>query len=163
MYYCDESGFSQEPSIPYAWQKRGAEIVLPAYQRSKRINILGLYSIKSGFHFRQTEERMNSQQWINWIEEFSETITKETVLIVDNASIHKSRASKEKIKEWQKKGLYIRFLPAYSPELNLIEILWRFVKYLWLPFSAYLSFHSLKKSLLQILNSIGSKYSISFT
>ncbi|WP_368860940.1 transposase, partial [Desulforhabdus sp. TSK] len=39
-----------------------------------------------------------------------------------------------------KKNLYIKFLPTYSPELNLIEILWRKIKYEWLSFSAYLSF-----------------------
>ncbi|MDR1339335.1 MAG: transposase, partial [Prevotellaceae bacterium] len=27
--------------------------------------------------------------------------------------------------------------PPYSPELNLIENLWRFIKYQWLPFNAY--------------------------
>jgi hypothetical protein len=30
MYYCDESGFSLESSVPYAWQKKGEEILLPA-------------------------------------------------------------------------------------------------------------------------------------
>jgi hypothetical protein len=36
--------------------------------------------------------------------------------------------------------LIIKYLPPYSPELNLIEILWRFMKYYWLPFSAYMFF-----------------------
>ena len=37
--------------------------------------------------------------------------------------------------KWVKRGLIIKYLPPYSPELNLIEILWRFMKYDWLPFS----------------------------
>jgi transposase len=32
--------------------------------------------------------------------------------------------------------LIIKYLPPYSPELNLIEILWRRIKYTWLPFSS---------------------------
>ena len=35
-----------------------------------------------------------------------------------------------------KKGLMIKYVPSYAPELKLIEILWRFLKYYWLPFSA---------------------------
>jgi len=37
----------------------------------------------------------------------------------------------------------VKYLPAYAPALNLIEILWRFMKYYWLPFSAYTSFQCL--------------------
>jgi len=162
LYYCDESGFSLESSIPYAWQKGKEQILLPAEMNGKRINVLGLLSLKSGFHSYQTEGRVNSGQWIQWVEDFSLKIKKETILILDNASIHKSRASKEKIEEWKAKGLYVRFLPTYSPELNLIEIVWRFMKYLWMPFSAYLSFDALKQALQEILNSIGTKYHISF-
>ncbi|MBC8135848.1 MAG: transposase [Fibrella sp.] len=33
---------------------------------------------------------------------------------------------------WEAKGLYILFLPVYSPELNIAEILWRELKYEWL-------------------------------
>jgi transposase len=37
-------------------------------------------------------------------------------------------------------GVVIIEVPGLTPELNLIEILWRVIKYKWLPISAYLSF-----------------------
>jgi len=46
----------------------------------------------------------------------------------------------EQMPKWVQKGLIIKYLPPYAPELNLIEILWRFMQYSWLPFSAYASF-----------------------
>ena len=162
MYYCDESGFSLESSVPYAWQKKGEEILLPAEMNRSRINVFGLLSLKSGFQSYKTEERVNSEKWIQWIDNFSSKIKKETVLILDNSPIHKSKASRAKIEEWKTKGLFIYFLPTYSPELNLIEIVWRFIKYLWIPFSAYINFNSLKQALNEILNSINTKHHISF-
>ena len=58
--------------------------------------------------------------------------------------------------------LIIKFLPTYSPELNIIEILWRFIKYYWLPFSAYLSFEDLVREVENILVQIGTEFKIDF-
>jgi transposase len=48
---------------------------------------------------------------------------------MDQATIHTSDKIMEKIEEWKEKNLEIFWLPAYSPKLNLIEILWKFIKY----------------------------------
>jgi len=53
-------------------------------------------------------------------------------------------------------------LPPYSPELNLIEILWRRIKYTWLPFSAYACLNALSEALETILSQVGSEYQITF-
>ena len=63
---------------------------------------------------------------------------------------------------WKERGLIVKYLPTYSPELNLIEIVWRFIKYQWLPLSAYFSFNNLKLGLQNVLDAIGSKYLITF-
>src|SRR6266568_8889006 len=52
----------------------------------------------------------------------------------------------------------VHFLPSYSPELNLIEILRRFIKYYWLPFSAYGSFQPLCAAVEEILQQFGTRY-----
>ncbi|MCT7986192.1 transposase, partial [Laspinema sp. A4] len=41
--------------------------------------------------------------------------------------------------------------PTYSPHLNLIEILWRFIKYEWLNLDAYSCWGSLVNSIETIL------------
>jgi hypothetical protein len=50
----------------------------------------------------------------------------------------------------------------YSPELNLIEILWRFMKYDWIPFSAYMSLPCLLQAVEDILQRFGTDYTIAF-
>jgi transposase len=57
----------------------------------------------------------------------------------------------------------IIYISSYSPEFNLIEILWRKIKYEWMPFSAYDSFNSLKENLFDILANAGDKYTIKFS
>ena len=40
FYYFDESGFTLEPCVPYAWQPVGEHIEIPS-SKSKRLNVLG--------------------------------------------------------------------------------------------------------------------------
>ncbi|MGO0305073.1 transposase [Endozoicomonas acroporae] len=64
-----------------------------------------------------------------------------TIVMVDNASIHTSHKFKEKIADWMiEKKLIVCYLPTYSPELNLIEILWKKMKYEWLNLLSIMNF-----------------------
>ena len=49
-----------------------------------------------------------------------------------------------------------------SPEFNLIDLLWRCMKYYWLPFSAYVSFQCLVAVIEEILARVGTEYVIAF-
>jgi transposase len=82
--------------------------------------------------------------------------------VVDNAPIHTSEDFEEEIEHWQKDDRYVKFLPPYSPELNLIEMLWRKLKSEWLPLDASQNFKTLTASLFEVLKGIGSKYRITF-
>ena len=76
----------------------------------------------------------------------------------------------DKVEEWFRKGLDIFFLPTYSPyakryplgQLNIIEILWRFIKYQWLEINAYESYSTLVEAVENILMNFGTKYTINF-
>ncbi len=68
----------------------------------------------------------------------------------------------QKVKEWKLQDLYIYFLPSYSPELNIIEILWRRIKYNLMPLDSYLNFEKLTENLNYVLINFGEKYDINF-
>jgi len=59
-------------------------------------------------------------------------------------------------------GITIFELLSYSPELNLIEILWRFIKYEWIEIDAYSSWTTFVASVEKILREVGNKYVINF-
>ncbi|PAX60071.1 IS630 family transposase [Brunnivagina elsteri] len=162
LFFCDETGFCLIPYVPYAWQEEGEEIIVKT-QRSKRLNVLGFLNRKNELETYIFECNINSDIVIACIDKFCERIVKPTVLIVDNASIHTSSFVFEKQEEWRQKGLTLFFLPTYSPELNIIEILWRFIKYYWLDFDAYNSWQNLVESVEYILRNFGEEYIINFS
>ena len=68
------------------------------------------------------------QEWIsqgNQAEIFSTTAPK-IIIILDNASYHKRLDIREKIA--QEPNIILEFLPPYSPDLNLIELVWHSCK-----------------------------------
>jgi len=161
LFYFDESGFSLTPEVPYGWQYVGETIEIPS-QRSKRLNILGFLHYNGACHPYAVEGKVSSSIVVACFDNFCKTLKRDSVVVLDNASIHSSKEFVSHIPKWQEQGLYIYWLPPYCPELNLIEMLWRMVKYHWLPLKAYDSFKSLIDNLADVFKGIGKRYFLHF-
>ena len=159
--YVDESGFCLIPYIPYAWQESKQKMTVKS-QPSERINVLGFLTRQNELEVYTFNCSINSDVVIACIDDFCEKITKKTVLIMDNSSVHQNNFLWDKEEEWSKKGLDIFFLPTYSPHLNIIEILWRFIKYKWLEIDAYENYSALLEAVENILINFGKEYTINF-
>ncbi len=161
LYYFDESGFCLESGIPYAWQEKGQSIEIPT-GKSPRLNVVGFLSRKQTLQAWTFEASVNSDVVIACIDAFCKTLTTRTVLVIDNAPFHTSHAVEDKLAEWKVRGLELFFLPSYSPQLNIIEILWRFMKYEWIEFDAYKGWKYYVEYLEEIIIHYGTKYVINF-
>ena len=84
------------------------------------------------------------------------------MLVLDNASIHRARLVQERRAAWVQKELNVCFLPAYSPELNKIELLWHRCKHYWLTPADYACDRTLKERIAYVLARIGSEHTIIF-
>jgi transposase len=162
VYFGDESGFWQNPVIARAWQFAGEEIRLVP-EKGKRLSVFGLLNFNCEGSFWATEKTIKSEFVIDCLEEWSrDKGDQPRVLVLDNAKIHRSKQLKAKLAEWEEKGFYIFNLPPYSPHLNLIEILWRKIKYEWLRPEDYASFEKLRGAIQGILDNLGTEYKINF-
>lgn len=105
---------------------------------------------------------MDSKAVIAFLEDFVGQLKQPTVIVLDNAPIHRSKQFLAKAQEWGRLGHYLFFLPKYSPHLNLIEILWRKIKYQWLEYEKLKDQLQLDAQLENILSQFGTKYTINF-
>ena len=162
LYFFDGSGFSLTSNIPYAWQEIANHIEIPA-SRSKQLNVLGFLSRMGDFYSYVTECNVDADVLITTFQEFAKNTNIETHVYIDNAPIHRSKKFLAEIKILKEKNIHVHFLTPYSPQLNSIEILWRFIKYTWLDFSSFLSFKNLKNNLFYVLKKIeDGEYQINF-
>jgi transposase len=96
----------------------------------KRLNILGAYcpDDQDYVDLRLTKENITGEQFVKLLEKMlaKHPDTEKFLLYLDNARYY----SKPVVKEWlaQHPQFRLVFLPAYSPNLNLIERLWKFLR-----------------------------------
>lgn len=161
LWYYDEAGFTLQPTIPYAWQRVGERLELASTQ-GPRQNILGFFNLRQRFISYAFACSIDTSVVVQCFDWFCQRRRNPALIVVDNAPIHTSDEFQEACERWEKEDVYVGFLPPYCPELNLIEILWRKIKYEWLPLNAYHSFTTLTNELFKVLRGIGSKYRINF-
>jgi transposase len=162
LFYGDESGVSELAYVPYAWQFKDEKIGILA-TKGKQLNCFGLLSRTNQFLFKTTTKTINTDFIIDFSEQLSFSIKKITVIVLDNARIHTAHKIKERLHYWQQRGLFIFYLPPYSPHLNIIERLWKEIKARWLKPQDYLSFDDLCFATRQCFNQVGSKFIINFS
>lgn len=147
--------------MPYGWQFKDEDVCIEAATGS-RLNCFGLISRTNEFIFKTTEQTITASFIFEQLDLLSWDIKKQTIVVLDNAKIHCAKAIKEAMKVWQSRGLYIFYLPPYSPNLNIIERVWKEMKARWICPSDYQTKDSLFFQINLILNDIGKSLKINF-
>ncbi len=161
LYYLDETGFCLVPSVPYGWQDVGEYLTIKS-RRSSRLNVLGILNRNHHLETYISSQSINSDVVIACIDAFFPKVDKPTVIVVDQSSIHTSDIILDKIEEWKEHGITIFKLSPDSPQLNLIEILWWFIKYKWIEIDAYKNWPIFVASVEEIFREFGKNYVINF-
>ena len=144
VWFWDECGFSLRVIRRRCWTKKGKRKKVKGQRRRGRVNIMGglrysdkkriCFVIKKGNSetFYEQLKQLNNQVRQEWSsqgnnpQDFREKGPK-IVIILDNASFHKKPEIIDKI-ESELPNIRLEFLPAYSPDYNLIELVWHSAK-----------------------------------
>lgn len=162
LYYGDECQVSSEGYCPYGWQFPHEDVCVYV-EKGYHTNIFGLISRSNQCHFEMSEKNIDSQFVVEQLDKLSMQINKNTFAVVDNASIHSSKLIQKNILIWQQRGLFIFFLPTYSPHLNIAETMWRMLKTQWLRPQDYLTKDDLFYAVNRCMNNIGTHLNIKFS
>ena len=127
IYFSDATHPTHNTKPSYGWIKRGKkhDVYIKSNTGRKRINLLGAITIGSKQAVVIEEETINAQAIIHLLEKIKQKQKAGKVyMVLDNAKYHHARL----VKNWllNHPRFHLVFLPPYSPNLNLIERLWRF-------------------------------------
>lgn len=161
LYYGDESHLCEEAYVPYGWKFSKEDIYIPS-QRGARLNCFAMIDRNCRTHWFTTTKSIDAETMIGFLDSFSLSIVRKTVIVLDNAPIHRARKLFALRDLWEKRGLHIFFLPPYSPHLNIAEILWRMLKGKWLQPRDYITSDTLFYAANRALATMGDGLVINF-
>lgn len=121
----------------------------------QRLNILGAYNPDSHSFIHLTgEENCDANRVIDYFELILKAYRRapHIILFLDNAKYFKAKVVRQWLEDHPK--LQLEFLPAYAPNLNLIERFWRFVKEKLVKNTYYEKYKTFRAKVFQFLNHI---------
>ena len=167
VWFWDETGFSLRVIRRKGWSKKGKRRKVTGQRRRGRVNVMGglrahdrkrlCFFIDKGnadSFLEQLRLLFNfvKQEWVkqgHLAEKFA-LLGPKVLVVLDNASYHKRKDIIKTI-ESELPNIWLEFLPAYSPDMNLIELVWHSCKE-YIAHRLFQSVDELKTLLDQLLN-----------
>lgn len=128
LMYGDAVHFKHNAEAGYAWSLTGNPHHIPSNTGRQRYNVLGAYDPQGHeYYFMLTDDNINQDKMIEFLDGLRQKFPakKNIYLILDNASYNHALRVKA---EARKQNIILDYLPPYSPNLNPIERLWKFVR-----------------------------------
>ena len=154
VYFGDATHPTHNTRPDKAWIKKGHDKYIAANSGRKRVNLNGLVNAKDPTDVVVVEaETVNAQNTIILYQKLlAHQPGKKLLIICDNAPYYRSRLlqnwlnDQPLLKQW--------FLPTYSPNLNLIERLWGFMKQKVVSLTFYPAYKEFKAAVLNFFQHI---------
>ena len=130
LFFFDPVHQTHNNENDYAWMEKGANGTKTVFSNTgrRRINIIGaLNALELEMTTVVSEANCNKDLIMIFLKELKDDNPEceKIYLIMDNASYNRAYDVVNKAKE---NNIELIYLPAYSPNLNIIERLWRFFK-----------------------------------
>lgn len=150
IYFMDGVHPQHNTIASHGWIKKGTVKNLKTNNGRKRTNINGALNLKTKELFYLEDQRINSQTMIALLKIILQAQKQGKIYIVlDNARYYHSLIVKDFLKEHPR--IILKFLPPYSPNLNIIERLWKILKKKVVHNKFYLKFEDFRKAVIDFL------------
>ena len=144
VWFWDESGFSLQVIRRKNWGRKGQRKKISGQRRRGRINVMGAIRESDRKRVCFFIKKGNADIFLEQLQQFNELIKQEWInkgnraldfqshgpkikIILDNASFHKRQDILDRVSQ-ELPHFRLDFLPAYSPDYNIIELVWHSCK-----------------------------------
>lgn len=153
----DESGFMLRPCVVRTWAPRGQTPTLLAYDRRDRLSVISAITLspvrkRVGLYFEILRHNAKTEDIVRFMRALRRKVGRRVRFVLDGLPAHKGAQRKLESKGYG----FVRF-PAYAPDLNPDEWVWRHAKYVELRNTAMYNVDHLEGAVAEALFNIGER------
>jgi len=124
----DESMIRDYQAISKTWFPVGQQKIIPTYGKHHGAKLVGFLNYETGEVYVEEHDKYDAEVFLKFLQNVIALYpTGKIVMILDNARIHHAKLLQDFLSE-HKDRLTLKFLPPYSPDYNMIEGLWGWLK-----------------------------------
>lgn len=124
----DESMIRDYQAIQKTWFIKGKQRIVPTYGKHEGVKLVGVLNYETGAVYCEEHAKYDAEVFLGFLKNVVDSYSNgRIVLILDNARIHHAKLLQPYL-DSMKERLELVFLPPYSPNLNIIEGLWKWLK-----------------------------------
>jgi transposase len=131
IVFADESGFQLTPSVAKTWAPVGETPTVYHFDRRDRISAISGISVspvrqRTNLHFELYTHNIRQIEARDFLRQLLRQIAGHIIVLWDGATPHRSRLVRELCR--RTKRLHLERFPAYAPEFNPDEGVWKLAK-----------------------------------
>jgi transposase len=128
LLFEDESMIRDYQAIQKTWFLRGKQRIIKTTGKHRGVKLLATVDYGTGKLVWQEDEDYTAETFLGFLNKVvGEYPTGKIVMVLDNARIHHAKLLAPFLAK-MKDRLELVFLPAYCPQLNAVEGLWKWLK-----------------------------------
>ncbi|WP_251047706.1 IS630 family transposase [Planococcus sp. ISL-110] len=128
LLFEDESMIRDYQAIGRTWFLKGKQRLIPTYGKHKGVKLIGILNYETGAILCTEEEKYDAQTFLNFLTQLLKAYPAgKIVMVLDNSRIHHANLIQPFLQE-NRDRLELVFLSPYSPQLNLMEGVWKWLK-----------------------------------
>jgi len=146
--FLDASGFHLVPTVVHTWAPCGQTPILRAKLSRSKYNAIAAMTPDGRLFTYLHPKGFKTPAVIGFLRRLLRLLPGKLLIIWDNASTHHSQDMQDflALPDIQAR-LQTLYLPTYAPELNPVELVWRYLKYVLLKNRVVRTLHELKLAL----------------
>jgi transposase len=126
IYFLDEAGVRTDYHAGTTWSFEGLTPVVSSTGARYRINMIAAITSEGKLHFQIGPQLLNGEAFVEYLKTLDKDDPRPILIVTDGCSVHHAKVVKEYLETNGKMKIF--FIPAYSPHLNPVELVWHNIK-----------------------------------
>jgi transposase len=124
----DEAMIRDYQALQHTWFAKGKQRIIKTTGKHRGVKLFSTVDYGTGQIVWQEDEEYTAEKFLTFLQTVAEAYPKgNIVMVLDTARAHHAKMLEPFLKKQQGR-LKLVFLPPYSPELNVVEGLWKWLK-----------------------------------